>query len=61
MQFWYNYIVNVFGRIEVFMKENINRQFNFYIWRKISRKIRYTKNRKRRGLHNSSTSKISFL
>lgn len=28
MQFWYNYIVNVFGRIEVFMKENINRQLS---------------------------------
>ena len=28
------------------MKENINRQFHFYIWRKISRKIRYTKDRK---------------
>ena len=27
-QFWYNYIVNVFGRIEVFMKENINKQMS---------------------------------
>ena len=28
MQFWYNYIVNVFGRIEVFMKENVNKQLS---------------------------------
>ena len=27
-QLWYNYIVNVFGRIEVFMKENINKQLS---------------------------------
>ena len=27
-QFWYNYIVNVFGRIEVFMKENVNKQLS---------------------------------
>lgn len=28
MQFWYNYIVNVFGRIKVFMKENVNKQLS---------------------------------
>ncbi len=27
-QLWYNYIVNVFGKIEVFMKENINKQLS---------------------------------
>lgn len=27
-QLWYNYIVNVLGRIEVFMKENINKQLS---------------------------------
>ena len=27
-QLWYNYIVNVFGGIEVFMKENVNKQLS---------------------------------
>lgn len=27
-QFWYNYIVNVFGRIDVFIKENVNKQLS---------------------------------